>query len=71
MKRWYYPALALLLGLFTAQVLATAQVYLSNIELYQTLLPIKDAGYFPIPNEQIMPRLQAWGPALFGGLFLH
>ena len=69
MKRWYYPALALLLGLFTAQVLATAQVYLSNIELYRTLLPIKDAGYFPIPNEQIMPRLQAWGPALFGGLF--
>lgn len=69
MKRWYYPALALLLGLFTAQLLATAQVFLSNIELYQTLLPIKDAGYFPIPNEQIMPRLQAWGPALFGGLF--
>ena len=69
MKRWYYPALALVLGLFTAQVLATAQVYLSNIELYRTLLPIKDAGYFPIPNEQIMPRLQTWGPALFGGLF--
>jgi Ca2+/Na+ antiporter len=69
MKRWYHPTLALLLGLFTAQVLATAQVYLSNVELYRTLLPIKDAGYFLIPNEQIMPRLQAWGPALFGGLF--
>ena len=69
MKKWYYPALALLLGLFTAQILATAQVYLSNIELYRTLLPIKDAGYFLIPNEQTMPRLQAWGPALFGGLF--
>ena len=69
MKRWYYPALTLLLGLFTAQVLATAQVYLSNIELYRTLLTIRDAGYFPIPNEQIMPRLQEWGPALYGGLF--
>jgi hypothetical protein len=69
MNRWYYPALALLLGLFTAQVLATAQVYLSNIELYRTLLPIKDAGYFPIPSAQVMPRLQAWRPALFGGLF--
>jgi hypothetical protein len=69
MKRWYYPALTLLLGLFTAQVLATAQVYLSNVELYRTLLPVKYAGYFPVPNEQIMPRLQAWGPALFGGLF--
>ena len=69
MKRWYYPALALLLGLFTAQVLATAQVYLSNIELYRTLLPIRDAGYFLIPNEHVMPSLKAWRPALFGGLF--
>jgi hypothetical protein len=69
MKRWYYPALALLLGLFTAQVLATAQVYLSNIELYRRLLLIKGAGYFPIPNEQIMPHLQEWGPAFLGGLF--
>jgi hypothetical protein len=69
MKRWYYPALAILLGLFTAQVLATAQVYLSNIELYRTLLPIKDAGYFLIPNEHVTPSLHAWRPALFGGLF--
>jgi hypothetical protein len=69
MNRWYYPALALLLGLFTAQVLAIAQVYLSNVELYRTVLTVRDAGYFPIPNEQIMPRLQEWGPALFGGLF--
>ena len=69
MKRWYYPALALLLGLLTAQVLATAQVYLSNAELHRTLLTIKDAGYFPIPNEQVMTRLQEWGPAIFGGLF--
>ncbi len=69
MNRWYYPALALLLGLFTAQVLAFAQVYLSNVELYRTVLTVRDAGYFPIPNEQIMPRLQEWGPALFGGLF--
>jgi hypothetical protein len=69
MNKWYYPALALLLGLLTAQVLATAQVYLSNIELFRTLLPMKDAGYFLVPNEHVMPRLQAWRPALFGGLF--
>ncbi len=69
MKRWYYPALALLLGLAIAQVLATAQVYLSNVELNETLLAVRDAGYFPLPNEQIMPRLQEWGPAFFGGLF--
>jgi len=69
MKRWYYPALALLLGLFTAQVIATTQVSLSNTELYHTLLTIKDAGYFPIPNERTMPRLREFGPAFFGGLF--
>jgi len=69
MKRWYYPALALLLGLAIAQVLATAQVYLSNVELYGTLLAVRDAGYFPIPNEQIMPHLQELRPAFFGGLF--
>ncbi len=69
MKRWYYPALALLVGLCTAQVLATAQVYTSNAELYRTLLTIREAGYFPIPNERIVPRLQELRTALLGGLF--
>ena len=69
MKRWYYPALAFLLGLAIAQVLATAQVYLSNVKLYGTLLAVRDAGYFPVPNEQIMPHLRQLRPAFFGGLF--
>ena len=68
-NRWFYPFLVLLFGLFTAQVIATAQVYRSNGELYRTLVIIKDAGYLPIPNERTMPQLQRFGTAFFGGLF--
>ena len=68
-NRCSYPARVLLLGLITAQVLATIQVYLSNAELYRTLVAIKDAGYLTIPNQQIMHSLQEFGPAFFGGLF--
>ncbi|MBN1832478.1 MAG: HEAT repeat domain-containing protein [Deltaproteobacteria bacterium] len=68
-NRWFYPFLVLLFGLFTAQVISTAQVYLSNGELYRALVTIKDAGYLPIPNERTMPQLQRFGPAFFGGLF--
>ena len=68
-NRWFYPFLALLFGLFIAQGISTAQVYLSNGELYRALVTVKDAGYLPIPNERTMPQLQRFGPAFFGGLF--
>ena len=64
-----YPAAALLAGLFAAQVLATLHVYLSNRVLYQTLAVVHNAGYLAVPNQQIMERLQEFGPALYGGLF--
>ena len=67
-NRWFCPFLVLLFGLFTAQAISTAQVYLSNGELYRTLVIVKNAGYLPIPNERTMPRLQQFGPAFFGGL---
>jgi len=69
MSRCLYATKVLLLGLFVAQVLATIQVYLSNIALYHTLTIIGDAGYLVVPNERIMPRLQEFGPAFLGGLF--
>lgn len=69
MNRCLYAAKVLVLGLFSAQVLATIQVYLSNADLYRTLMVIKDAGYLPIPNDRIMHRLQEFSPAFFGGLF--
>jgi hypothetical protein len=64
-----YVAKVLALGLFSAQVLATIQVYLSNADLHRTLVVIKAAGYLPIPNQRIMHRLQEFSPAFFGGLF--
>jgi hypothetical protein len=69
MSRCLYAAKVLLLGLFVGQVLATIQVYHSNVALYQTLTLIRDAGYLVVPNQRIMPRLQEFGPAFFGGLF--
>jgi hypothetical protein len=67
--RFPYPAKALLLGLLVAQVIAAIQVYLSNIHLYRSLSAIQAAGYLTIPNQHIMPSLQDFGSAFFGGLF--
>ena len=69
MNRCLYAAKVILLGLFSAQILSTMHVYLSNGDLYRKLADIKDAGYLPIPNQQIMQNLQEFGPAFFGGLF--
>ena len=64
-----YPFSALLIGLALAQILATVHVYLSNRELYDSLMAIKDAGYLTIPGSHVMGRLQKIGPAFCGGLF--
>ena len=64
-----YPFSALLLGMLITQVLATVHVYLSNTELYHSLKAIRDAGYFAIPNQNVMRGLTALGPAFCGGLF--
>ncbi len=69
MNRCFYAAKAILLGLFSAQILSTIQVHLSNADLYQKLTLIRDAGYLAIPSQQIMDSLQEFGPAFFGGLF--
>jgi hypothetical protein len=69
MNRCFYAAKAILLGLFSAQILSTIQVHLSNADLYQQLTLIRDAGYLAMPNQQIMDSLEEFGPAFFGGLF--
>ena len=69
MKRCLYTVGVLFLGLFLAQIIATIQVYASNVHLYSTLVAIIKAGYFPLPNEGFMPNLRQLGPALLGGLF--
>jgi len=68
-NRFTYTAKALLLGLLIAQVIATIQVYLSNLDLYRNLSLIKAAGYLTIPSQHTMPSLQNFAPAFLGGLF--
>ena len=64
-----YPFSSLLIGLALAQILASIHVYLSNKDLYDSMMAIKDAGYLPIPNSHVMEKLHKAGPAFFGGLF--
>jgi Ca2+/Na+ antiporter len=62
-------AKVIILGLLTAQAIAFIQVYTSNINLYQTLVTVREAGYLSVPNLNVMPSLKEFGPAFFGGLF--
>jgi len=64
-----YPFVALLVGMILTQILASVHVFLSNRELYDSMVAIKDAGYLPVPNSQVMGQLHKKGPAFFGGLF--
>ena len=65
----FHPVGILLIGLLMAQILATIQVYLSNLDLYATVSAANAAGYLAIPNQQVMAGLQNFAPAFFGGLF--
>jgi len=64
-----HPVAVLFIGLLMAQVLATIQVYVSNMNLYSKLAAINAAGYFIVPNQHVMGRLKAFAPAFYGGLF--
>ncbi len=57
------------LGLIAAQIIATIQVYGSNLDLYATLETLSAAGYLTVPNQQIAEGLKTIGPAFWGGLF--
>jgi len=65
----FHPVGIVFIGLLMAQILATIQVYLSNLELYATVSTASTAGYLAIPNQQVMDGLQNFAPAFFGGLF--
>jgi Ca2+/Na+ antiporter len=64
-----HPIGILFIGLLIAQVIATIQVYLSNLKLYATVSAVIDAGYLAIPNQQVMGSLQNFAPAFLGGFF--
>lgn len=69
MKHPFHPAIVLLAGVLSAQVLFSGLVYFSNISLYQNLEAIRHFGYVIVPNELMMPSLQSIKPAIYGGLF--
>ncbi len=50
-SNFFHPAAPLLMGLIAAQCIATAHVYLSNLNLFNTLTLIGDSGYLSIPNR--------------------
>lgn len=67
--KFFHPAVPLLLGLLATQVIATIQVYLSNLNLHASLTIIQEAGYLAVPNQNVMPGLKEFSAALWGGLF--
>ncbi|HOO90716.1 MAG TPA: HEAT repeat domain-containing protein [Syntrophales bacterium] len=56
-------------GLLVAQIIATLQVYISDIHLSLSLDAIKSAGYFAVPNQYIVSGLRELSTAFFGGMF--
>jgi hypothetical protein len=62
-------AFIILLGLVTAQIIASLHVHFSNLELFYKMQVLRDAGYLVVPNSHTMPRLTEWKPAILGGLF--
>jgi len=64
------PLSSVLAGLFSAQVIATFQVFFANQFLYKTLTVMGAAGYVTVPNHQTMGHLQELSTAFCGGLFL-
>jgi hypothetical protein len=69
MKRRLYAPAVLLIGLLSAQIVATAQVYLSNLHLLQATELIARSGYLAVPNLAVAGRLASLKTAVAGGLF--
>ena len=68
MKRQLYAPAVLCIGLLSAQIVATAHVYLSNLNLLQTTEAVARSGYLAIPNMLVTDRLGSLATAMAGGL---
>ena len=68
-RRAVFPAAELVLGMGIAQFIATAQVYFSNRRLFAQMTAVAAAGFLPVPNPQVLPRLLDLETAFWGGLF--
>jgi hypothetical protein len=69
MKRRLYAPTVLIVGLLSAQIVATAQVYLSNLNLLRTVEAVMGSGYLAVPNALVAERLDSLATAMAGGLF--
>jgi hypothetical protein len=52
-----------------AQIIATLQVFISDLALYEKMSWLTEAGYLTVPNPKILPTLKMVTPAFNGGLF--
>lgn len=69
MKRRLFAPAVLLIGLLSAQVVATVHVYLSNLDLLRTTETVMHAGYLAVPNGFVVHKLGSLATAMAGGLF--
>jgi hypothetical protein len=69
MKRRLYAPVVLVVGLLSAQIIATAHVYLSNLDLLQATEVVMRSGYLAVPNARVAAHLNALATAMAGGLF--
>ena len=67
--RAVFPAMELVLGMGIAQIIATAQVHVSNGRLFAQMTAVAEAGFLPVPNPHVLPRLLELETAFWGGLF--
>lgn len=66
--RAVFPAMELVIGMGVAQTIATAQVYFSNHRLFAQMTAVVGAGFLPVPNLNVLPRLLDLETAFCGGL---
>jgi hypothetical protein len=69
MKRRLYTPAVLVVGLLSAQIVATAHVYLSNLDLLKATEAVMRSGYLAVPNARVAGHLNSMATAMAGGLF--
>ncbi len=69
MKHRLYAPAVLVVGLLSAQIIATTHVYLSNLDLLQATEVVMRSGYLAVPNARVAEHLNALATAMAGGLF--
>ena len=69
MKRQLYAVAVIGIGLLSTQIVATTHVYMSNLNLLQTIEAVVRSGYMPVPNAPVSARLGMLTTAMAGGLF--